>query len=174
MNVQAYACFVCMTAMFFPTRPFLCEWDRSSFLLRDPSFSMTHVSSTTTHHDWDWVSPYSRSTCSSSKLFTLLTLCMFFLRVGHLTHALQVLPLHGLPWSHLCMTICVISACMHFTIYVTVYHEHEPTCIFTLVLSLLLMVSILVSSYLHLSHSCSMLYTFTRLCKSLSTVWLCV
>ena len=39
---------------------------------------------------------------------------------------------------------------MHFTIYVTIDCEREPTCVFTPVLSLLLVVSILVWFYLHL------------------------
>ena len=39
---------------------------------------------------------------------------------------------------------------MHFTIYVTVDYEHETTYVFTPVLSLLLVVSILVWFYLHL------------------------
>ena len=39
---------------------------------------------------------------------------------------------------------------MNFTICVTVYCEHEPTFVFTLVLSLLLVVFILVWFYLHL------------------------
>ena len=39
---------------------------------------------------------------------------------------------------------------MHFTIRVTVDYEREPTCVFTPVLSLLFVVSILVWFYLHL------------------------
>ena len=39
---------------------------------------------------------------------------------------------------------------MHFTICVTIDYDQEPTCVFTPVLSLLLMASILVWFYLHL------------------------
>ena len=70
--------------------------------------------------------------------------------MAHLTHALRVLPLHALAFSHLCVTICVISTCMHFTICMTVDYEHETTCVFTPMLSLLLVVSILVWFHLHL------------------------
>ena len=111
---------------------------------------MNYISSVVADRDWDWVSPYSLSACSSYEWFTFLMLCVFFLWVAHLTHTLWVLPLHGLPCSHLCVTICVISTCMHFTICVIVDYQCKPTCIFTRVLSLLLVVSILVWFYLHL------------------------
>ena len=108
------------------------------------------VSSIVANHGRDSISPYSRSVCSSSEWFTFLTLYVFFLWLAHLTHTLCVFPLHGLPCSHLCVTIYVIYTCMHFTIFVTVDCEHEPTFVFTPVLSLLLVVSILVQFYLHL------------------------
>ena len=86
VTMQESTYFLCMIVLFCPTRHLLHEWDSSLFLLKEPSSFMTYISSLAANRDWDWVSPYSLSTCSSYEWLTLLTLYGFFHCTAYLAH----------------------------------------------------------------------------------------